>query len=256
MASENTFAPCCLKGFAWDGTPSGHEGTLSKNPTYITGTNPDAAVLYVHDALGWDFTNARLLADHFAREANVTVYVPDFFGGEVLDKTLILQGRFEELDMVGFISRNNREIREPEIFACATALREKGYKKIGAIGYCFGGWAVARLAASPPLVDAIVCAHPSWVTKDDIDAISVPVQFLSPEIDGQFSPELKLYAFQKLILGKPVGKDGKGIPVEWVHFPDIQHGCLTRGDGSVEGEREAVIRGKNAAVSWWRQWLA
>ncbi|KAF1847725.1 dienelactone hydrolase family protein [Cucurbitaria berberidis CBS 394.84] len=255
MAPENTFSSCCLKSFAWDETPTGHDTTLSNIPTYITGTNPNAAVLYIHDALGWKFINARLLADHFAREANVTVYIPDFFGGEELDQVAILEGRFHDVDLRGFQTRNAREVREPEIFACAKTLRENGYKKIGAVGYCFGGWAVLRLAARPPLVDAVVVGHPSWLTESDLEGISVPVQFLAPETDRVFTDELKLHAFQKLVLGKPRGVDGKGLPVEWVHFPDVAHGCLTKGDEKVDGEREAMIRGKDAAVDWFRQWL-
>ncbi|KAH7349036.1 alpha/beta-hydrolase [Pyrenochaeta sp. MPI-SDFR-AT-0127] len=254
MTSQNTFSSCCLKNFAWDGTPTGHETTLSTNPTYVTGTNPTAAVLYVHDALGWKFGNARLLADHIAREANVTVYMPDFFGGEELDKSAILQGRFQDLDIVGFTTRNSREIREPEIFACAKALKDMGHHKIGAMGYCYGGWGVLRLAAPQPplhtpLVDAIVCAHPSWVTKADIDDVATPIQFLAPENDDYFPPELKLYAFQKLVLEK------KSVPVEWVHFPGVAHGCLTKGDEKVEGEREAMAKGKDSVVNWFRQWL-
>jgi dienelactone hydrolase len=130
MTDTSTFSTCCLKHFSWDGTP-----------TYITGTNTNAAVLYIHDALGWRFDNARLLADHFAKEANVIVYMPDFFGGEQLDMAAIKEGRWGDIDMEGFKKRNTREIREPEIFACARELRGK-YAKLGAIGYCYGGWAV------------------------------------------------------------------------------------------------------------------
>lgn len=251
MSAPTGFSSCCLKSFKWDGEPTGHESTLANLPTYITGDNPHAAVLYIHDALGWKFSNARLLADHLAREANVTVYIPDFFGGEELDKETVLAGHFHKIDLVAFRSRNDRHIREPEIFACAKALREeKGFKKIGAVGYCYGGWAVLRLAAGPPLVDAIVCAHPSWVTKEDFENVTVPVQFLSPEVDGQFPDELKLYAFQKVVLGT------KSVPLEWVHFPGVAHGCLTKGDESIEGEREAMAKGKDAAVRWFKEWLS
>ncbi len=33
-------------------------------------------------------------------------------------------------------------------------------------------------------------------------------------------------------------------------MPGVAHGCLTKGNAEVEGEREAMLRGKNAAV-WW-----
>lgn len=68
---------CCKSGFQWEGTPVGAETTLGKNKTYVTGSNKDAAVLLVHDAFGWTLPNNRLLADHYAKEANVTAYLPD-----------------------------------------------------------------------------------------------------------------------------------------------------------------------------------
>jgi dienelactone hydrolase len=166
---------CCLKSFAWNGTPVGRADKLGSHDVYITGDNLTNAILFVHDALGWTFPNNRLLADHYAKETNATVYLPDFFAGEILPFEPILAGRFDLVDMAGFTSRNSRDIREPEIFACAKLLREK-YKHIGAIGFCFGGWAVFRLGAQehdPPLVDCISTGHPTWLTKKDIDEVNV-----------------------------------------------------------------------------------
>lgn len=68
---------CCLKGFQWEGTPSGTEGKLAGNDAYIAGSNKDVAILFIHDLLGWRYPNNRLLADHYAREVNATVFLPD-----------------------------------------------------------------------------------------------------------------------------------------------------------------------------------
>jgi len=68
---------CCLSGFKWDGTPVGKETKLANNDTYVTGSNKDVAIMIVHDIFGWTFPNLRLLADHYAQEANATVYLPD-----------------------------------------------------------------------------------------------------------------------------------------------------------------------------------
>ena len=240
---------CCLTGFEWDGTPSGRVDKLGQNDTYITGNNPDVAVMLVHDLLGWGFPNSRLLADHFAREANVTVYVPDFFGGEALPFEPILNERWHEFDFKGFMAKNTRDIREPEIFQCAKALRAK-YKKIGAVGFCYGGWAVLRLGAKehqPPLVDCVSMGHPSLLIKKDIDEVAVPVQILAPEIDPAFTPELKKHSFETL--------QKLGLPFDYQHFPGVVHACFIRGDPGKPGEREAMSRGKNAAVGWLKQYL-
>lgn len=248
-----SLSECCLRGFTWDGTPSGRTGKLSANDAYITGTNPSAAVLVIHDGLGWTYSNVRLLADHYAREADVTVYVPDFFGGEVLDAELLKAGRWAELDMESFMARNSRANREPEVFACARALRDQGFARVAAVGFCYGGWGCFRLAAQTrqggdlPLVDCISVAHPAMLTEEDIAGARVPVQVLAPEIDMMYTPELKEFTFRKL--------QELGVVLDYQHFPGMEHGCLTRGDESKEGERAAMIRAKNAAVSWMRQWL-
>lgn len=69
----------CKSGFNWNGTPTGSVSKIANNNAYITGDNKDAAVLIIHDIFGWTFPNLRLLADHFAKEANVTVYLPDLY---------------------------------------------------------------------------------------------------------------------------------------------------------------------------------
>jgi len=247
-----TTSSCCLKAFEWNGTPKGHEGKLANLSCYITSSpdpNPNTAVLFIHDLLGWSFPNSRLLADHYAAETNTTVYAPDFFGGESVDRGHVLAGRFDLIDLKGFITKNSREIREPEIFACAKALKAQ-HKKVAAVGFCFGGWAVFRLGAKehqPPLVDCISAGHPSMMVKKDIDEVAVPVQILAPEIDAAFDEELKMHAFTTIMR--------RGVPFDYQHFPGVEHSCLVRGDEKIKGEREAMARGKNAAVAWFKQFL-
>lgn len=244
-------ASCCLQGFEWEGTPTGRIAKLARNDVYVSGDNADVGVLLVHDLLGWSFPNVRLLADHYAREADVTVYVPDFFGGEVLPFGPISRGDWHEVDLGAFLKKNSRDIREPEILECARVLRAM-YKKVGAVGFCYGGWAVFRLGAKEhhrprPLVDCITAGHPSLLTKKDIDEVAVPVQILAPEIDPVYTPELKAYTFDTL--------QKLGLPFDYQHFPKVEHACFVRGDPYKSGEREAMTRGKDAVVCWWRQYL-
>ncbi|KGY15752.1 hypothetical protein PABG_11410 [Paracoccidioides brasiliensis Pb03] len=93
------------------------------------------------------------------------------------------------------MKNNSREIREPEIFACAKALRQKSYKKVGAIGFCYGGWAFT------------------------------------------FETVPKL-----------------GLPLDYQYFPGVKHGSFVR-DAEKPGVRDAMVRAKNAAVSWFKQFL-
>ncbi|KFA69758.1 hypothetical protein S40285_06002 [Stachybotrys chlorohalonatus IBT 40285] len=245
-----SFTPCCFQSFQWHGQPSGRIDKLAGLNVYVAGNDSEDAVLFIHDLYGWTYPNIRLLADHFAKEANVTVYVPDFFDGEVLSFDLIDAEDWAGLDVPGFIGRNSRAAREPQIFDCARALRNK-YRKVAAVGYCYGGWASFRLGArehQPPLVDCISVGHPSLLTKEDIDGVGVPVQMLAPEIDAAYTAEMKLHTFQTL--------QASGLVFDYQHFPGVQHSCLIRGNDKVEGEREAMVRGKDAVVWWLKQFLS
>lgn len=129
----------------------------------------------------------------------------------------------------------------------ARALREQ-HKRIGAIGFCYGGWAVFRLGArANPLVDALSTAHPSHLEEGEIEAVGVPVQILSPETDMMYTEELK--AFSNRVIPT------LGVAYDYQYFPGVEHSFALRGDPDNAGERAAMVRAKNAAVSWFRQWL-
>ncbi|KAH6999222.1 Alpha/Beta hydrolase protein [Ilyonectria sp. MPI-CAGE-AT-0026] len=244
MAQTN----CCLNAFEWDGSPCGTEGKLANNDSYITGQNPELAILLIHDAFGWKYANIRLLADHYAREINATVYVPDFFGGGSLPFEPMFEGRFDQMDLVQFNIDNARHKREPEVLACAKALRQK-HKHLAAVGFCYGGWGCFFLGAKKhemsdgrPLVDCISVGHPSYLTTDDIDNVIVPVQLLIPEFEPAYSPALQAHTFATL--------PKLGLSWDFQYFPGVEHGALSRGNENKIGERRAMERAKTAVVKW------
>ena len=162
-----------------------------------------------------------------------------------------------ELNLDAYLAANSREVRSPEILACARHLRGQ-YSRVGAIGYCYGGWAGFHLAsetlnpannAQQPLLDCLVIGHPSLLTEIDIDAVSprVPVMVLAPEVDAMYTPFLKANTLRVL--------PEKGVPFVYRHFPGVEHNCFVRGDPEREGERDAMERGLGAAVGWLREWL-
>ncbi|KAJ5779262.1 Alpha/Beta hydrolase protein [Penicillium paradoxum] len=239
---------CCLKGFRWEAQPKGYESKLADNNCYVTQSTSEIAIILIHDLYGWKFRNTRLLADHYAEEINATVYVPDFFGGEELPLDILEdQSQWHKLDLPEFMGRNSKKIREPEIVKCAQSLRSR-YRRTGAVGFCFGGWAVFRLGAKDrDLVDCISVAHPTLLEKSEIDTVGVPVQILAPEIDPMFTPELKAYS--NLVLPK------LGVAYDYQFFPGLEHAFAIRGDPGNAAERKGMERAKNAAVFWMRQWL-
>ncbi|CAK7228795.1 hypothetical protein SBRCBS47491_007027 [Sporothrix bragantina] len=261
-----SFGACCVKGFKWNGKPEGRIAKIAggRYDTYVAGNSTKAALLIVADVFGWSTDNVRIMADHFAREANVTVFVPDFFHGDELRRDKFPELTAEEFfaqQLMPFLGRHPREKREPEVFAVARALRrELNFPKVAAMGFCYGGWAVMRLAAKPenqpadedkdakpiegPLVDAISTAHPSWLTEKDIDQVAVPIQVLAPEFDTIYTPELKKYTLETV--------PKNGVALDYLHFPGIVHGALMRGDQTKTSDRLALVRSNAAAVTFFK----
>jgi hypothetical protein len=113
MASE-----CCIRGFQWNGAPTGREERLADNNAYVSGSNPTVAIMVISDLLGWTFINERLLCDQYAKEAEAIVYMPDYFGGEVVPSDILRDfSRWGEFDLKAWSERNSPEVRGPEILA-------------------------------------------------------------------------------------------------------------------------------------------
>jgi hypothetical protein len=121
----------------------------------------------------------------------------------------------------------------------------------------------------------ISVAHPTFLTKEEIAAIGVPVQIVAPEhgnkhslspllldftgtppdlaylldfsLDQPFTPELKTYARETI----PI----KNVPFDYQHFPRVQHGFATRGKLEEVGERTSMLRAKRTQVAWMKEWL-
>ncbi|KAF5010617.1 hypothetical protein FDECE_3219 [Fusarium decemcellulare] len=241
--------PCddCKTGFQWNGTPAGKETTLNGAKAYVTGDSKDTAILILTDLFGHTLPNVRILADHYAKEANATVYVPDIFGGEFVHPDALSDPEVAKtFDLRAFLGRNTKEIRWPEIKAAAQTLKAQ-YSKVAAIGFCYGGWACFQLAADPSLIDAISVAHPSGLEKSEIDGIKVPVQVLAPENDHEYTEELKMYTFEAL--------PGTGVQWEYVHFPGLRHGFATRGDPNDEKQKNGLERAKRSAIHFFNEFL-
>lgn len=169
------------------------------------------------------------------------------FNGEVVDPDAMSDPeKSKNFNLGEFIGRNSRKIRWPEIKQHAQTLKAK-YPKVGAIGFCYGGWAAFQLGADPSLVDAVSTAHPSLLEHSDIDNVKVPVQLIAPENDFTFTEELKKYSQEAL--------PKTGVPWEYVYFPGLQHGFAARGNPNEKKQKEGLERAKRSAVSWFNEWL-
>lgn len=125
----------------------------------------------------------------------------DSFDGEVVTPDMLEDPEKQKtFDAQAFIARHSKQIRWPAIEESARAIRAK-HENVGAIGYCYGAWAVLRLGAGANgsgIVKCVSIAHPSLIEKEEIDALAVPTQILAPEHDPVFTQDLKDYSNSKI----------------------------------------------------------
>lgn len=169
------------------------------------------------------------------------------FDGEVVDPDAMSDPeKAKKFDLMAFIGRNSKEIRWPEVKASAQELK-KQYSKVGAMGFCYGGWACFKLAADPSLIDAISSAHPSLLDKSEIEGVKVPVQVLAPENDFAFTEELKKYTLETL--------PKTGVQWEYIYFPGLNHGFAARGDPNDKKQKDGLERAKRSVVNFFNEFL-
>ncbi|GLA18146.1 hypothetical protein AnigIFM62618_005301 [Aspergillus niger] len=114
--------------------------------------------------------------------------MPDLFGGEAVDESA-------EEDLTEWNSRHPAEEIDRIINVTAKYLREEvGVKRIGGVGYCFGGKYVPRALAKDHGIDVGFIAHPSYLTESDIQSIANPISIAAGTLDAAFNATTKVWA--------------------------------------------------------------
>ena len=159
MAS-NPPSTCCATAFRHEGTPIGETKKVGGGecPIYIPGLSPgskrgltrsvdtyivypknnktpEKAVIFLTDIFGI-YNNSQLLADEFANNGYLTV-IPDLFQGDAITHEAMEAGKVE---LPSWIKNHQPQHVDPIVEATIKYVREElGVKKVGAVGYCFGG---------------------------------------------------------------------------------------------------------------------
>jgi dienelactone hydrolase len=181
----------------------------------------------------WGFQSRILLiADWLAQHASCHVLVIDFFRGETKDDHADMKAWFEGIPYEPTIAR--------DLASCIDYLQTKhGITDFGAMGFCWGGWAIAKTcqasslssatAAVVPSWKVVVSPHPSfkiepWVFGGDdvqlMQSMTCPVLLMPAGNDPPYT-QPDSAEFQAM----PNKKSSKSI-----HFQDMSHGWTTRGD--------------------------
>nr|XP_003219860.1 PREDICTED: carboxymethylenebutenolidase homolog [Anolis carolinensis] len=141
MANEAKPCPCNL-GDKFDYEGQGHEVSVEHIRAYLTKPphHTDKAVIVIHDIFGWQLPNTRYIADMLASKGYIAI-VPDFYKGQEPWKPSDDWARFDDWRKTRDSKDTNRETD-----VVLKYLKEQcNAKKIGVIGFCWGGAAVHHL---------------------------------------------------------------------------------------------------------------
>jgi dienelactone hydrolase len=237
----------CVLGAVHKGTPTGTESVIGDRKVYVTGSNKTNALLYLTDVFGYEYTNHRLLADTFAKELPVTVYIGDFL--EETGFVHLTPEQLKNVDFPKFKEFNSKTKRFPQILAVAEHLKSQ-YERVFVIGYCWGAWGAVMLAAKPGLIAGVSINHPSVLEiPGDLERLTAPTLIVAPYTDSAFPQESRLIA-EKIFDEK--AKEDKMFS-KIVVYPGLTHGFAARGDPNDKFISEAVDDAKTETVIFFRK---
>jgi len=258
----------CYKGFALPGEP---KGTMVGQDYFTAAPKDDTeqtkAIVLLTDVFGLHLPNPRIIADHLAKQVGVDVWVPDLFNGKPIGDANTMEPlmpdragvKIQWLNVVKLIFNFIPTI--PRLIASSPSVvdrrvnefikkikSEKGYERIGAIGYGYGGVVTGRLG-STGFVDTIVMAHPRGLTQGQILAIKVPSSWALTEEDHYFKNKVVQVALLKEEEEKP------DHDYEVTVYKGTAHGFAVRPNLKVPEVKVAYEGALDQTVTWFKKTL-
>ncbi|CEL09614.1 hypothetical protein ASPCAL12748 [Aspergillus calidoustus] len=247
-------ASCCYQGVKHEGTAKGSLSRVGDFEVYTVqpeGQTSDKAILILTDVIGHKFINVQLIADQLAANGYF-VMIPELFDGDPIPLN-----RPGDFDIVAWRDGKYHpqgkahapENIDPIVDACVKELRTRyGFKKIGAIGYCFGAkYVVRHLRPDLGKLDVGFIVHPSWVGEEELHAIKGPIAVSAAETDAIFPAEKRHES--EIILKET------GVPYQIALFSGVAHGFAVRGDPNNRSARYAKESTFFHSLQWFGEYL-
>ncbi|KAF2808092.1 alpha/beta-hydrolase [Mytilinidion resinicola] len=237
-------AACCTVGVKHEGAAVGELGKFGDVEAYFSypkDRSTQNAILIITDVLGHKFLNVQLIADQFAANGYFVV-IPNLFG----DNPVQLNPP-EGFNVMEWLKDFQTHNIDPIIAASIKELRGPlGSKRIGAVGYCFGGKYLCRFLKTGQ-IDVGYTAHPSFVDKEELEGIQGPLSISTAETD-QIFPAEKRHETEEILLKL-------SVPYQLNLFSDVAHGFAVRTDVSKKPGKFAKEQAFLQAVAWFNEYL-
>jgi len=269
----------CTKGTKLPGTPKGSMIKVGGTDTYLAtppqGVKPGnehKAVVIFTDVIGLPLGNAQIIADGFAEKLGMEVYVPDMFLGSppITPEQMTSVDHFEigtprplwnklrfftlllgVIPNIIFSNGPGKVTKRMESWVEAVK-QERGVERLGAVGHCYGGMVIVKLAAAKSgLLQAGVVAHPGRITKEEIAKVDFPCAWATCEEDESFPQP-----FAKEVEASFAARDEKSkVPYEFVYYPGTKHGFAARPALHIPEVKEAWEKVTEQSWRWLEKYL-
>eukprot|EP00270_Netrium_digitus_P011403 TRINITY_DN3627_c0_g2_i1.p1 TRINITY_DN3627_c0_g2~~TRINITY_DN3627_c0_g2_i1.p1 ORF type:complete len:312 (+),score=89.64 TRINITY_DN3627_c0_g2_i1:103-936(+) len=269
---------CCLTGNQTSRVPRGKVEKLGVVDAYIAQPEEpgECAIIIATDVFGLNLPNVKVIADSFADEGKFLTVVPDLFAGgalkaELMEDMLTLMGQGQQQQsssVIGGLLRKTRGftslltsfpmfiLMHPQSRKVSTMesvikdIKEnRSIKKIGMIGYCYGGFFCLQFAKEGT-IDAFVTNHTSVKVPNDIEQSLVPGLFVCADKDFAFPlPEVK--KAEVLIASRAEGS----VEMRLKFYPGTYHGFAVRGDESHPATHAAMEDALKEALNFFSKHL-
>ncbi|EKM49648.1 uncharacterized protein PHACADRAFT_265215 [Phanerochaete carnosa HHB-10118-sp] len=199
----------CTQGYVVAGEPTGTMVDGAYFRAGPEGSDASKAVVIVTDIYGLPLKNCKIIADELSKRVGCDVWVPDLFAGNpplsveqlgplTPDRPGQKMGLGAKLRFFLILLTHGYKlfgirasVVDPRAAEFVTKIKkEKGYQKVGAAGYCFGGSMTVRLG-STDLFSSVVILHPGAVTAEQMKAIKTPASWACAEDDMTFTKSLR-----------------------------------------------------------------
>ncbi|XP_074842063.1 carboxymethylenebutenolidase homolog [Carettochelys insculpta] len=162
----------------------GHEEQVGHMKAYVCkpSSDTDKAVVVVHDILGWQFPDIRYIVDLIASEGYIAT-CPDFFVGKKPWTSADHWAKFSD-----WLKDRDPTKVDREADTVLKYLKEQyGAKKIGIVGFSWGGMAVHHLMLKNPELKTGVSLYGIIRDSDDRYNLLNPTFFIFGEKDHTIS---------------------------------------------------------------------
>ncbi|KAM3593578.1 uncharacterized protein V6R79_016061 [Siganus canaliculatus] len=245
MANEANPCPCDI-GDRMEYGGLGQEVRIEHFNAYVVkpSSASDKAIIVIQDIFGWQLPNTRYMADMLSANGYIAI-CPDFFLGKEPWSPSHDWSKFME-----WLEDKKPSDINKEVDAVLRFLKEKcGAKRIGVVGFCWGGIATHYLALQYPEVKAGVSFYGIIRDKEDRYELKYPTLFVFGDNDNFIPTEQA-----QLLEAKLKEKCKKDFQVKI--FPGQTHGFAHRKREDINpADKASIQEARMDMIKWLNKYV-